>query len=223
MSSLPTNSPKTVFNPDFLNGITEFQPKFEEPLSSFSTWKVGGPAEILVIAKNADDLEKIVIMAIENQIPYTILGHASNVLISDLGLRGFVIINKSRQVKILESQSNNSDELIVGKESEEYDIYITPRHTETGDPKFYSFADLDYEETGIAGDEIVPLTKSQVVFDSGVGLSYSIAWSLQNGLTGLQWFAGIPGTMGGALYNNIHGGTRHFSDNFVSCKVLISK
>lgn len=127
------------------------------------------------------------------------------------------------EIKNLEMENNfgNKNQEIT-QNAEEYDIYITPRHSETGDPNFYSFADLDYAETGIDefGQE-VPITKSEIVFDSGVDLSYSIAWSLQNGLTGLQWFAGIPGTMGGALYNNIHGGTRHFSDNFVSCKVLI--
>ena len=131
----------------------------------------------------------------------------------------------SQKIKELENcQIQNSAQNIekIAKEADNYNIYITPRHSETGDPNFYSFADLDYDESQLPIVlENGGLTKSSVIFDSGVDLSYAIAWSLSNNLTGLQWFAGIPGTMGGALYNNIHGGTRHFSDNFLSCRVLI--
>ncbi len=133
-----------------------------------------------------------------------------------------VISTENGEYQIVKNNSQVLLETQIVQNSAEFDIYITPRHSETGDPNFYSFADLDYTETGNGeNNQEIPLEKSEIIFDSGVDLSFAIAWSLQNNLTGLQWFAGIPGTMGGALYNNIHGGTRHFSDNFVSCKVLI--
>ncbi|NTV84658.1 MAG: hypothetical protein HGA23_10220 [Bacteroidales bacterium] len=40
----------------------------------------------------------------------------------------------------------------------------------------------------------------------------AINYLLNQGITGLQWFAYIPGTVGGATFYNIHGGTYHFSD-----------
>ena len=133
-----------------------------------------------------------------------------------------VIITENSEYEIVKDNLEVLLETQIAQNAAEFDIYITPRHSETGDPNFYSFADLDYTETGNGeNNQEIPLEKSEIIFDSGVDLSFAIAWSLQNNLTGLQWFAGIPGTMGGALYNNIHGGTRHFSDNFVSCKVLI--
>jgi UDP-N-acetylmuramate dehydrogenase len=76
------------------------------------------------------------------------------------------------------------------------------------------FSDLDME---FEGEEVL------VTFGSGVDLSIAINHCIKNGLSGLEYFAGIPGTMGGALYNNIHGGTRHISDIFVSCEVLVDE
>ena len=91
---------------------------------------------------------------------------------------------------------------------------IQNRHLE-GQQKLLSLSDIDYQED---------ISDTQLVqFDSGVETSYAIAWSHQNGFTGLQWYAGIPGTLGGALYNNIHGGSKHLSDIFYCCEVLIEE
>lgn len=186
---------------NFLEKIQDFNPQQNVPLNKFTTWRIGGPAEILVETKNSDDLEKLLIIAINGGIPFTILGNGSNILISDNGIKGLVIINKSKNIEITDT--------IVPKEKQ--NPYIEHRHLESGDSNFYSFSDLDYTENADG---------KLVVFDSGVMLPFAINRTLVAGLTGLQWFAGIPGTMGGSLYNNIHGGTKHFSENFISAKII---
>jgi UDP-N-acetylmuramate dehydrogenase len=57
---------------------------------------------------------------------------------------------------------------------------------------------------------------------AGVTLSHLIDWTLERGLTGLQYFAGIPSSVGGCIYNNIHGGTKLF-DQWVQAVILLDK
>jgi UDP-N-acetylmuramate dehydrogenase len=70
------------------------------PLAPFTTMKVGGPAEYLVVAATTDQLLKIVRWARGVELPYFILGGGSNILISDAGVRGLVIHNRCRAVRI---------------------------------------------------------------------------------------------------------------------------
>ncbi len=201
-------------NATFIGDLQNLHIRQNEPLALYTTWKIGGRAEFLLEAQNSDELKLAIEKAAQYHIPYTILGGGSNVLISDDGLKGLVIINRSRRVIIgnLANATNldSAAQQEVIEAANEYNVYIQPRHGEV-DSSFYSFKDLDYEESG---------SRILVTFDSGVDLAYAIAFSLKNSVTGLQWFAGIPGTIGGALFNNIHGGTKHFSDNFFKAKVL---
>ena len=182
-----------------------FNSKYNYPLAEYSTWKVGGNAEILVESFNAHGLEELIKLGYKNNLPVTILGKISNTLVSDEGIKGLVILNRGREINLSEKQTP----LEVLKEDK---AVIVSRHAES-DKSYYDFSDLDYRE-------IEGLERVEIKIDSGVDLSYSIAWSLKQGLSGLQHFAGIPGTVGGALFNNIHGGSRHFSDNFVSLNAL---
>jgi UDP-N-acetylmuramate dehydrogenase len=63
----------------------------EASLAPFTTFKVGGPADVLVETRSADELLDAVRIAHANGVPVTVLGGGSNVLISDRGLRGLVI------------------------------------------------------------------------------------------------------------------------------------
>ncbi|MEI6728718.1 MAG: hypothetical protein WCK98_03690 [bacterium] len=184
----------------FLEQVKDLNPEFEVPLAKFTTWRIGGPAQILIQVTNSTDLEKVLLSAIKNNLPYTIIGNGSNILISDKGIRGLVLINKSKNITL-------GPVLNQPEENEK----ITARHSETGDQNFYTFSDLDYQESG---------PEQLVTFDSGVMLPFAINWMLKNKLSGLQWFAGIPGSIGGSFYNNIHGGSRHFSEYFYQAKII---
>jgi len=70
------------------------------PLATYTTMKVGGPAELFAVVNHTDQLLKLVRWARRVELPYFILGGGSNMLISDAGIRGLVIYNRCRQVRI---------------------------------------------------------------------------------------------------------------------------
>lgn len=61
-------------------------------LAKYSTFKVGGPADFFSEPNNIQELQELVDFAKSKNLPITILGGGSNILISDAGLRGLVII-----------------------------------------------------------------------------------------------------------------------------------
>lgn len=120
-------------------------------LAPYTYMKVGGIADVFVQVKHAKDLHTLVAYCSLHDIPCTVLGGASNVLISDEGLRGVVIKNQSAEIE------------------------ITKR-----------------EDTAL------------VTVDSGVPTNVLVRKTLNEGLEGLEYFLGVPGTVGGAIYNNSH-------------------
>jgi len=67
-------------------------------LAQFTTLRAGGPADELVIVHDVEDLAQVVLEAQRNGRPHTLLGWGSNVLPSDEGLRGLVVINATRRI-----------------------------------------------------------------------------------------------------------------------------
>jgi len=65
-----------------------------KPLSEFTTWKVGGPADFFVRAKTEQDFLEAIRYAKEHGINFTVIGGGSNILVSDKGYRGLVIKNE---------------------------------------------------------------------------------------------------------------------------------
>jgi UDP-N-acetylmuramate dehydrogenase len=73
--------------------------KIDEPLSRYTTARIGGPADVLIEASSADELQQIVIAARTASLPIFILGGGANVLVSDAGVRGLTIINKAKRIE----------------------------------------------------------------------------------------------------------------------------
>lgn len=69
------------------------------PLGQFTTLKIGGPADWYFPAFSIDELARALTVARDNQVMYTLLGDGSNVLISDLGVRGLVIHNRADHIE----------------------------------------------------------------------------------------------------------------------------
>jgi UDP-N-acetylmuramate dehydrogenase len=65
--------------------------KFNEPLKRYTAWKIGGPADALLEPASTDELIEAAQRAREHDIPVTILGGGTNVLILDGGIRGLTI------------------------------------------------------------------------------------------------------------------------------------
>ncbi|EGL82175.1 UDP-N-acetylenolpyruvoylglucosamine reductase [Caldalkalibacillus thermarum TA2.A1] len=118
-----------------------------EPLKNHTTWKIGGPADILIQPKNKTGLITAVNILKAQGMPYRVIGRGSNLLVRDGGIRGAVI-------KVGEG--------------------------------------LDYLR--IEGEKVT----------AGAGFSFIKLATIiaKQGLSGLEFAGGIPGTVGGAVYMN---------------------
>ncbi|HUH13700.1 MAG TPA: UDP-N-acetylmuramate dehydrogenase [Longimicrobiales bacterium] len=119
------------------------------PLAPFTTFKIGGPADLLFRARTEDELAEALLAARELEVPHFLLGKGANILIGDGGFRGLVI------------------------------------KSEVG---------------GITFPDDV-----RVRAGSGVE-TYStlISATVERGLGGLHHYVGIPSTVGGAIWQNLH-------------------
>jgi len=119
------------------------------PMAAHTTARVGGPADALIEANSAAGLEQIAGRLWEMDIPFYVIGYGSNVLVSDEGLHGVVIINRARAIQIQ------------------------------------------------SGGEI-PFVQAE----SGALIGTIARQAALHGLSGFEWAATVPGTLGGAVYGN---------------------
>lgn len=82
------------------------------PLAPYTSARIGGPADILITAESADDLARIVKLLDKQEMDFIILGGGSNVLVSDRGVRGVVVLNRAKAVRF-----HNGDQPSVTVES----------------------------------------------------------------------------------------------------------
>ncbi len=142
--------------------------QMDEMMGRYSVMQVGGPADYLVIIRDVRDLEESVRFLWEQEIPFILLGGGSNTLISDAGIREVVVINKAKEVKLLE---NDPDTIRL------------------------------WAESGASFGKLSRRTASK-------------------GWTGLEWSAGIPGTVGGAVVNNAGAFGSNVAENLEVAEIL---
>jgi len=117
-----------------------------EPLAPYTSMRVGGPADLLVVCRTAEEIAEIVGLARAHGVPWRVLGGGCNVLVADGGVRGLVVINRADRVHI--------------------------------------------GEDGVVWAE------------SGASMAALARETVRRGLAGLEWAAGLPGTVGGAVVGN---------------------
>jgi len=212
---------------DLIQKYPDFEIHQNHPLAPYTTLKIGGPADIFIHTKNNFQFKSILkyiadVSAADNfsarservtsdlsrgqpegsehrknssanKIFPIIIGNGSNVLISDSGIHGIVIKNSSQKIDILPGKTTSS---VTNK--------ISTHRTENDPNNYLNFAKIDYDEGSSP--------KIKVKMTSGTLLPFAINYLFDQGITGLQWFAYIPGTIGGAIWYNLHGGSHHFSD-----------
>jgi len=69
------------------------------PLAPYTSARIGGPADIFITADTSTELARIVKLLWKQEMPFTLLGGGSNVLVSDKGVRGVVVMNRAKGVK----------------------------------------------------------------------------------------------------------------------------
>ena len=74
--------------------LHDMELRFEEPLSKHTSFRIGGPAEVIAFPKTAEELAKILKVSVLLDMEPAILGAGTNILAPDEGLRGLVICLK---------------------------------------------------------------------------------------------------------------------------------
>ena len=136
--------------------VQEFNLLVDEPMENYTSFKIGGIADLLALPENKMELKNLIKTAWQLDIPVTLIGGGTNLLITDRGIRGLVIVTKQLNSKIE----------FMNRESE------TDRDTKT------------------------------VIVDAGERLSKLCQFAINHNLSGLEFAAGIPGTVGGAIKMN---------------------
>lgn len=153
---------------DFYNRLVDIVSKEavleNEPMSKHTTFRIGGNADVFVSPKISQVFE-ILALAKEFDVPVTVIGNGSNLLVGDKGIRGLV--------------------LSFGKEAEE-----------------------------------IQLEGTKMTVSAGTILAKAAAEAAKNSLTGLEFAAGIPGSLGGAIVMNAGAYGGEMKDVVVSAKVL---
>jgi len=119
---------------------------FQAPLRAYTSFKIGGPADVLVEPADIEDVCLVVQQARARKIPCLVLG-GTNLLIRDGGIRG-IVMSLARLRRIV-------------------------------------------EEPG-----------SVLYAEGGVGMPTLIGYAIRHSLEGLEWAAGIPGTVAGCVVMN---------------------
>ena len=73
---------ENIYN-ELLTKIDKEQIYINEPMSKHTSFKIGGPADLFVKIKDIDELKFVVSISKEKNIPLTILGNGSNILVKD--------------------------------------------------------------------------------------------------------------------------------------------
>jgi UDP-N-acetylmuramate dehydrogenase len=121
-----------------------------EILAPYTTFRIGGPADLFYEPRTADELAAAILAAREHEVPCFLLGLGANILVGDRGFRGLVIRNLARHLE---------------------------------------FSPEDGTVRAESGAIVWP-----DLIEAAVG----------HGLSGLEHYAGIPSTVGGALWQNLH-------------------
>lgn len=100
-------------NKEILNGlekiISKEKIKQNEPMKEHTSLKVGGPAEFFVNINSVEELKTLLKYCKTNNIPLTVIGNGSNLLVLDKGIKGLVIKLELNQIQI----ENNGEEKVI--------------------------------------------------------------------------------------------------------------
>ena len=63
----------------------------EEPMAKHTSFRIGGPADLMAMPQSEQELQQLLQRAGESKVPVTLIGNGSNLLVRDKGIRGLVI------------------------------------------------------------------------------------------------------------------------------------
>ena len=103
-------------NKEIIEKIQKVIPKekiyINEEMKKYTSFKIGGPAECLIKIESVDQIKEVYKIAKEFNIPLTVIGNGSNLLVSDRGIKGIVL---NIEIKKLEFQEDKGKiNIVVG-------------------------------------------------------------------------------------------------------------
>jgi UDP-N-acetylmuramate dehydrogenase len=95
---MTTDSSLTQLRAALVERLGPERVRTDVPLARHTFYRIGGPADLFVVAGSVEELVEAVMLARENGAPYFVLGAGTNILVSDLGIRGLVVENRAKKV-----------------------------------------------------------------------------------------------------------------------------
>ncbi len=157
---------KTKTYNQLLSFLNPEQIKIDEPLKKHTYTKIGGNADFLVFPSTYEDVGKIVHSAIYGDIPITILGNGSNVIIKDGGIRGIVLnLTKLTNISCFEHKIvAQSGAAIIDVSKFALDQHLTGLEFACGIPGTVGGA--VYMNAGAYGGEMADVLESVLLLDN---------------------------------------------------------
>jgi UDP-N-acetylmuramate dehydrogenase len=84
-----------------------------QPLAALTTFKVGGPADLYLESRSAEEVVTALRLAHQHGVPVTMLGGGSNVLVADAGIRGLVLRPRGGQIERVEGNRVRADAAVT--------------------------------------------------------------------------------------------------------------
>ncbi len=106
-SAMPSDPAWAVLAAE-IGGLAGVRARPGEPLAGHTTIRVGGPADLLAEVRETASLVELVRLARDRGIPYVVLGRGSDLVVSDAGIRGLVIVSRAEGCRI-EDRSLTAD------------------------------------------------------------------------------------------------------------------
>jgi UDP-N-acetylmuramate dehydrogenase len=75
-----------------LIGNLQGEVRRQEPMNRHTSWRIGGPAALFIVADTLADLKRATDALLDNEVPFTVVGKGTNLLVSDSGYAGAVIM-----------------------------------------------------------------------------------------------------------------------------------
>ena len=92
-----------LFRTDLRTCLPDAAIREQEPLSRHTTFQVGGPADWLIAIRRSDELIGVLAAAHRAEVPVTVLGGGSNVIVADEGIRGAVLLLRMTAVRAIDA------------------------------------------------------------------------------------------------------------------------
>lgn len=188
------------------------------PLHDKNWFRTGGPAKYYAEPTSETEFQDALAFARDNNLEIFVLGEGANILISDEGFDGLVI--RPRLNRICPSRPSGRTEknnLLNRKNLSHLNESLIQDQKTTDFPE----DQLSVRPEGLEG--LTDSSHAFITVQAGVSMNDLILYCLDNNIIGLEEFSGIPGTVGGSVYINLHYFEFLLAQFLVSARVINKK